>query len=637
MKQQGIKVNITIGTKLIGIISFLIIISLLVMSIIASIFFTKEIELRIIENNHSRAQIIASKVNTDFNSVLKVANLVSSYLTNPEEENSDTLALLEQKIFLNDRDLMYIASASQKDGALVVQNTLYNERFSSEYSINRGAVTSAITAEASAFESCFSRNHVVANVSGEVNHPLIAIGVPLVSGPEQKVESVIIICMSMINYVDTFRTGGLIQTTIVGNSGQVLASDDINLILSNADLSSLPIVEMMQKSPINNGQSRYTIDGTDYLASFKKIQFGGIGIIASVESKAAFRAVRLTLYRNILILVIVLTIAIVIGYFFSKTITSPILRLVNVMKKVEQGDFSYQIKHIPNDELGILMNSFNMMNKGLAEREKIKSAFGKFVNKDIAERVMNEEIKLGGERTEVTIFFSDIRSFTSMSEKMKPEEVVSFLNEYLTEMVGRVNETRGVVDKFIGDAIMAVWGTPVAHEDDTVRAVQCALLMRESLVAFNTKRKKKSLPPIHIGCGINTGSVLAGQIGSQDRMEYTVIGDAVNLASRIESLNKPFGTDILISDDTYKLVKDVFAVERMSPIMVKGKKERILIWAVLGRLDDPKRPHTVSELQKMLGINPDKASFFDDEGHEQKYSAASAKRVKHVKKKSIKG
>jgi len=169
-------------------------------------------------------------------------------------------------------------------------------------------------------------------------------------------------------------------------------------------------------------------------------------------------------------------------------------------------------------------------------------------------------------------------------------------------MVQCVNETHGVVDKFIGDAIMAVWGAPVSHGNDTENALNGALMMRKALMEFNKGRGGDKKPIIKIGCGINTGPVLAGQIGSSERMEYTVIGDAVNLASRIEALNKPFGTDILISTDTYNEIKDIFRVEPMQKIKVKGKSEPQQIYAVLGRLDDPSAPKTLEDLREMLGI-----------------------------------
>ncbi|MCL1864184.1 MAG: adenylate/guanylate cyclase domain-containing protein, partial [Spirochaetes bacterium] len=183
-------------------------------------------------------------------------------------------------------------------------------------------------------------------------------------------------------------------------------------------------------------------------------------------------------------------------------------------------------------------------------------------------------------------------------------EVVEFLNEYMTLMVKCVNDNKGAVDKFIGDAIMAVWGAPVSHGNDTENAVNSALLMREVLIKFNKERSKAKKPVISIGCGINTGPVLVGQIGSEDRMEYTVIGDTVNFASRIEALNKAFGTDILISADAYNNVKRIFNVEPMKKIKVKGKIDPQQIYAVLGRKNDPNCPENISILRKIVGISP---------------------------------
>jgi adenylate cyclase len=168
-------------------------------------------------------------------------------------------------------------------------------------------------------------------------------------------------------------------------------------------------------------------------------------------------------------------------------------------------------------------------------------------------------------------------------------------------MVECVDRTGGLVDKFIGDAIMAEWGILVSKGNDTENAINSALMMRMALLEFNKERAAKNKPLIKMGAGINTGPVLAGQIGSEDRMEITVIGDAVNLASRIEALNKPFGTDIIISEDSYNLVKDIFAADKMAPIMVKGKDEPQQIYAVLGRFDDPQRIKSIQELRDMLG------------------------------------
>ena len=197
----------------------------------------------------------------------------------------------------------------------------------------------------------------------------------------------------------------------------------------------------------------------------------------------------------------------------------------------------------------------------------------------------------------------------------------STLVVYMTRMVNCVNETHGVVDKYIGDAIMAVWGAPDSAGSpaaDALNAVTAALMMRVSLFRFNKDRKEKGLPPVRIGCGINSGPVVAGQIGSDQRMEYTVIGDAVNLASRTEALNKPFATDILITENTYNLIKDKVIVEEMPGVHVKGKSDEIKMFAVIN-LKGKIRPATISEVRKIIGTQAPDLSKVNTDDEEKKY------------------
>ena len=312
--------------------------------------------------------------------------------------------------------------------------------------------------------------------------------------------------------------------------------------------------------------------------------------------------------------VVATTTTILIVYFFSKTLTYPVRNLVLATKMIENGVFNIDLKSQSKDEIGVLTNSFIEMGRGLEEKERIKDAFGKFVNQEIAEMAMKNEIQLGGEIKQATIFFSDIRSFTAISEKLQPSEVVEFLNEYMTLMVECVNRNHGFVDKYIGDAIMAVWGTPISHGNDAENAINGSLEMRTALMKFNLDRGSEKKPIIKIGSGMNTGDVLAGQIGSDEKMEYTVIGDAVNLASRIEALNKPMGTDILISENTANVVKGIYDLVAMNKIKVKGKSEPQQIYAVLGRLDNDLRPRTLKELRTKVGIigNYDNISKVDE-------------------------
>ena len=290
--------------------------------------------------------------------------------------------------------------------------------------------------------------------------------------------------------------------------------------------------------------------------------------------------------------------------------------------KIEHGEFELDIEPRTKDEIGLLTTSFIQMGKGLSEREKLMVSFSKFTNKTIAQKAASGELTLGGENRNATIFFSDIRSFTAMSEKMQPNEVVEFLNAYMTRMVECVNQTNGVVDKYIGDAIMAVWGAPETSgspEGDALNAVTAALMMRDSLSKFNRERAGRGLPPVKIGCGINSGPVVAGQIGSEERMEYTVIGDAVNLASRTEALNKPFATDVLITENTWKLIRDKIVVAEMPGVHVKGKTDAIKMFAVIN-LVGREGPKSIDEVRSIIGtVAPDLTKVNTDD-EEKKYN-----------------
>ncbi|MGH7293694.1 MAG: adenylate/guanylate cyclase domain-containing protein, partial [Polyangiaceae bacterium] len=190
--------------------------------------------------------------------------------------------------------------------------------------------------------------------------------------------------------------------------------------------------------------------------------------------------------------------------------------------------------------------------------------------------------------------FTDIRGFTTISESMEAQDLVRLLNEYFTEMVTIVMAEGGVVDKYIGDAIMAVFGAPVPKEEDARNALRAAVKMRRALQDLNQRLASRDLPTLRTGIGIHTGVVVAGNIGSDKRMEYTVIGDAVNLASRLETSTKDLGVNVLISDDTYQLTKDLIEVRPMKEIYVKGRAAPVMTYEVLGLKGEPLLDHTDS-------------------------------------------
>jgi adenylate cyclase len=221
-------------------------------------------------------------------------------------------------------------------------------------------------------------------------------------------------------------------------------------------------------------------------------------------------------------------------------------------------------------------------------RKWITSVFGKYVSPVVIDNLIKnpDRIKLGGEKRNITIFFSDIRRFTSISERLDPEDLVHLLNEYLTEMTSIIMKDQGLVDKYMGDAIMAFWGAPLDQADHALMACQSSLEMMKRLRELQEKWKEKDIPSFDIGIGLNSGDAIVGNMGSFKRFDYTAMGDNVNLASRLEGLNKLYGTNIIISEKTHKIVNDKFETRKLDVVRVKGKKKAILIYELLTQKND---------------------------------------------------
>ena len=218
------------------------------------------------------------------------------------------------------------------------------------------------------------------------------------------------------------------------------------------------------------------------------------------------------------------------------------------------------------------------------EKRKIRKVFSQYISPGVIqlmERDPGKYLRVGGELKELTIMFSDIRSFTSVSEGMTPDELVSLLNEYLGAMTELVFQQQGTLDKYIGDALMAFWGSPYPQSDHASRACGCALSMRSRLLELNRKWKTEGRKQLSIGVGINTGPVNVGNIGSVQRLSWTVMGDNVNLASRLEGLNKEYRSEIVISESTYRQVRDQYVCRELDQIRVKGKQQAVGIYELL--------------------------------------------------------
>jgi adenylate cyclase len=261
-------------------------------------------------------------------------------------------------------------------------------------------------------------------------------------------------------------------------------------------------------------------------------------------------------------------------------VVAPLRTVVEAMRAVHEGSLETELNFNRTDEIGVLAQTYNYMVRGLRDRDKLKDAFNRYVSESVYKKFQAGEITLTGENRNATILFSDIRSFTTLSEQLTPAEVVSMLNEYFSEMVDIVFRYDGFVNKFIGDALMAIYNVPVEQSQPELRAVRTAVEMVESLDRLNAKRQARGDFAIKIGIGVNTGPVIAGNIGHEKRLEYTVIGDSVNLAQRIESQTKVAGASVLVSESTYAVVREHVIAEELPPVKVKGKAEPVKLFAV---------------------------------------------------------
>ena len=216
----------------------------------------------------------------------------------------------------------------------------------------------------------------------------------------------------------------------------------------------------------------------------------------------------------------------------------------------------------------------------ISDVSKVKNTFKRYVSKQVVDELLGDDgkLNLGGEQREVTILFTDIRGFTSMSEKMKPERVVTTLNEYFSDMIDIVFKNNGTLDKIIGDELMVLYGAPISGDNDTARAVETAVEMQHKIKELNIDRKKRKEPPILVGAGINKGLVVSGNIGSRDLMDYTVIGDTVNVASRLCAAAGP--GEIMVSSSVYGATKKEFSYDKLEPIKVKGKEKKVPVFLI---------------------------------------------------------
>ncbi len=354
------------------------------------------------------------------------------------------------------------------------------------------------------------------------------------------------------------------------------------------------------------GWQQLSVGGQDRVAQGLPFEPFGWYLLVSEKRQTFYEAVNEIALQSAVMLVVALAAVVGLLIVFLRYLTRPLGQVVGAMKGIIMtSDLSRRVELVFNDEIGELSHTFNLMTGELQQaynqiksfafkavvarkqEQKIRQIFQKYVPSEVIDQFFSHpESLLVGDNRVLAVMFSDIRGFTALSEGLLPDQVVESLNAYFELMVDTIQGHKGVVDKFIGDAIMAFFGAPVRHEDDAQQAVQAGLDMLSGLEIFNSHQVQIGRPSFRIGIGLTYGVVTVGNIGHREKkMDYTVIGDMVNLASRLEELTKTYQVPFLISESVYRKVEKLVPCRQVDRVVVRGKKEAVNIYQPKRKLE----------------------------------------------------
>ena len=330
----------------------------------------------------------------------------------------------------------------------------------------------------------------------------------------------------------------------------------------------------------------YSQNSTTWITGYAPIfnhqgtQIALLGI--EVETKEIYIELERLLLYGLLAFGLSIVVALIFAYFLSKLVSSSLASLCETVKVIGEGNLFCRSTLRTHDEFNELAIAINNMAQGLEERERLKTGFARYVSQYALEELLktDQPIALKGERKKVTILFSDIRQFTSIAERLPPEKVLKLLNEYFEEMIDVIFSYGGTLDKFIGDGLMVEFGAPLEDRLQELHAVLAAIQMQIHLNRLCDKWEKEGRSRLSVGIGIHTGLAVLGNIGSERRMEYTAIGDTVNIASRLEMTTKRLKKEIIISETVYEKVKDHFIFEDLHEVEIKGRERSVRAYAL---------------------------------------------------------
>lgn len=616
------QVKFPLGVKLAIIIGTIVLVSLGCVTFLNSHFIGQDVKITAENNNltiNSRsAGTVDDRLSTVRSNVFQLLDLMNVV----SGGRSSSLARQAEAFFFErNQDIAAVNILTGEDfkssARSAKESSIINNRFFISNEIDVSSLENFIEASSQQINRSCMGETIALNASPFFNIPVMALFFPW---KENGLDQTCVITFSIENMLDILGTDSVNTTFILNDSAELLCHPDTEKVLIGESYKNYPLVAAMLRNNESNSDSRQipfsVIDEnkkkTDYFGAYQKLSIGDITVLTTVPVDSILEGVRTTRKNNIYLTGIVFFLSVIIILVFTRQgISRHLRKLTEAAEEIKNGNFDTpvfdELSTKRRDEIGVL-------NQSTKDEREFLDVFAKFTNKGVAKSIARKELDFDPHLKDITIFFSDIRGFTAISDGFKnrfendsPREIIGFLNDYMSRMVNCITLSHGNVDKFEGDAIMAVWGilredslafeklpdsSPEKAEryrkhknhikEDALNAIRGTIAMRYALMKYNkdaaaftkaheNEAKAKYKPHIRIGCGLNSGRATCGIMGSEDKMEYTAIGDAVNFASRTESSNKPCGTDILITEDTYNLLKDDFIKNESNNYSIKNE------------------------------------------------------------------
>lgn len=616
-EEEKTKIKYSIGFKLVLIISILVVVSLGTVTFIVNSIVGEDVKTTAQNNIYTIAESSASSA---YNELATVRSNVFLML--------DMLNAAGSSGVLSRQTTTYFFERNQNVAAVIIPGSkeLINNRYFISNEIEASVVNEFIASHQDDINNAVIGASSILNATPSFDTPVIASIYPY---KDAGFDQAVIIFYAADTLADTFSnaSNSSAEVFMVNDKGDLLVHSDFNLVKAGSNMQKNKLVLEMQANGSDQKQCTFIAeDEIKYYGAWKKLSLGGAVVLTMLPEKKALEAVTKTTKTNLWFALGTLCLSVLFIWIYSKRLSNPLKRLTAVANEIKQGNFNTDLfealdkKHNKqrkprNDEIGVLIQSTK-------DEREILNTVSRLTNKGVAKAIVRKEIDFEPHLKDITIFFSDIRGFTAISDGFNKRfgeksagEIISFLNDYMSRMVNCITISGGNVDKFEGDAIMACWG--VLRDDnldfekmpdsnpqkkelaekhaehvkkDAINAVRGVLAMRYALMVYNKEAEAftkahegepmaKYKPHIRIGSGLNSGRATVGFMGSFDKMEFTSIGDAVNLASRTESSNKPCGTDMLITEDTYNLIKKDFikCPENNFTIRPENQKDEIVV------------------------------------------------------------